>query len=172
MKPILTESMAKKIFSVLPDTQVLQAYEFMQEKRARHLLVVDKDDQVVGVISDRDLKRALNCRVEKTASLKIITEKFDPTHQVQDFMSWDIFTIDNTSSIREVALHMLDKKISFLVVKNENNLVEGVVTTDDLLWILVKVLDENDTSLIEDIRNKLMTSTLGNIANTLSQAGI
>jgi acetoin utilization protein AcuB len=172
MKPVLTETMAKKIFSVMPDTQISRAYACMQEKRIRHLLVVDKDEHVVGVLSDRDVKKAIHCRVEKTENLKIISEKFDPSSQVQDFMSWDIFTIDSKSSVREVALHMLDKKISCLVVKDENNQVEGVVTTDDLLWILVKMLGEDDATLFDTIRNKLMSSSLGSFANTLSQAGI
>lgn len=172
MRPRIDETMAKKIFSVLPDTPIREAYEYMKEKRVRHLLVIDRDDVVVGVLSDRDLNRAMSTRVEKTDSLKIVAEHFTPEDEVQDYMSWDIKTMNVESSIRKVGLMMLQEKISSVVITDDRMNVRGILTTDDLIWILVKMLDEEETSVVEAFKSEMINSPLGTVVNTLNQAGI
>lgn len=168
----LHDNMAKKIFTVLPDTKVFEAYQYMTEKRVRHLLVVDKDNIVVGMISDRDFHRALNTNIEKTAHLKIIAEHFRPEDEVQDYMNWKISSLATEASLKQVTYKILEEKISSVVVTDTENKVVGIITTDDLMWVLVKLLDEKEHSFLEDLKTDLMNSPLGSIANTLSQSGI
>lgn len=172
MRPRIDEAMAKKIFSVLPDTPIREAYEYMKEKRVRHLLVIDRDDVVMGLLSDRDLNRAMTTRVEKTDSLKIVAEHFNPEDEVQDYMSWDIKTMNVESSIRKVGLMMLQEKISSVVITDDRMNVRGIITTDDLIWILVKMLDEEESSVVEAFKSEMINSPLGTVVNTLNQAGI
>jgi acetoin utilization protein AcuB len=171
-KLTLHDNMAKKIFTVLPDTKVFDAYEFMNEKRVRHLLVVDKDNVVVGVISDRDFQRALTTHIEKTEHLKIIAEHFNPEDEVQDYMNWQISQVSIDLGLKQVAYRILEEKISSVIVTDAGNKVVGILTTDDLIWVLVKLLEEKDHSFIEELKSELMNSPLGSIANTLSQSGI
>lgn len=172
MKYLLHENMAHKIFSVLPDTKVRTAFEFMKEKRIRHLLVVDRERMVVGIISDRDFQRALKTEVETTEHLKIIAEHFDPAEEVQDYMSWEICQVDEDTSLKQVAYILIEKKISSTIVTDLTNRVVGLITTEDLLWVLVHLLEEKDQNFLENLKSKVMSSPLGSIANALSQSGI
>jgi acetoin utilization protein AcuB len=164
--------MAKKIFTVLPDSKVFEAYQFMMEKRVRHLLVVDKDNIVVGMISDRDFQRALTTKVEKTEHLKIVAEHFNPEDEVQDYMSWQIARISDAANLKEAGYKILEEKISSVVICDDSNRVVGILTTDDLIWVLVKLLEEKERSFLEEVKSELMNSPLGAIANSLSQSGI
>jgi acetoin utilization protein AcuB len=171
-KLTLHDNMATKIFTVLPDTKVFNAYEFMTEKRVRHLLVVDRDNVVVGMISDRDFQRALNTNIEKTEHLKIIGEHFNPDDEVQDYMNWQVASLPDEANLKQVAYKILEEKISSVIISDSANKVVGILTTDDLIWVLIKLLDEKEHSFLEEIKGELINSPLGSIANSLSQSGI
>ncbi len=172
MKPKLSENISKKIYSVRPGTSMQEAYQFMKEKRIRHLVVIEEDKSVMGVISDRDFNRALQTHIKKADSIKVVSEHFEPSHKVQDFMSWDIQNVSEDASVKDVALKLLEKKLSSLLVVDKHNTVKGIITTDDLLWILVKLLEGGESHIIEDLKAQIANSPLGFLANSLSQTGI
>ena len=50
--------MAKPVITVQSDASVADAMKLMQENHIRHLIVLDKDLKMVGVLSARDLMKA------------------------------------------------------------------------------------------------------------------
>lgn len=173
MKVRMSEAMSRKVLTVTPEDSIMEAYLSLKENRVRHLVVIDEDDYVVGVISDRDFQRAMVSHVEQAGSMKMVEEYFNPEHQVQDFMSWDVQAILESDSLKHVALRMLEKKISSLVVVNDKDEMVGFITSDDLLWVLVKLIDEqSDDEFLLDLKAQVLNSPLGAIVNSLSQVGI
>jgi CBS domain-containing protein len=169
----LSENMSRKVFSIRPNKPIFQAYEYLRECRVRHLVVVDDFNHVVGVISDRDFQRAMQTRIERSGTVKVIGEDFDPSHVVQDFMSWGVETMIESAGIKQAALKMLESKISSLVIVNGDHQMVGFLTSDDLLWVLVKLMDEKgDSSLLLDLKAQLLNSPLGTLISTISQTGI
>ncbi len=150
----IEQIMTRKLFSVPMGSFISEARLLMTEKRIRHLPVVDELDDVVGLVSDRDL-----------ASLPNAQEI-----PVEWVMSSPVVYTSVNSSIREVALMMLKKKISSVFIIDESEDVKGIVTTDDLLWCLASVLNpENSADQMEKFR---IEETIGSIAQSLSSAGI
>ncbi len=172
MKIQVSETMNKKVFTVSPVMPIYEAYEYLHNCRVRHLVVVDQTNHVVGVISDRDFQRAMRTSIEKAGVVKVIGEHFDPDHQVQDFMSWGLQTLHEAAGLKQAALKMLETKISSLVIVNDENKMVGFMTSDDLLWVLVKLMDERDDDFLLDLKAQILNSPLGSLVNTISQAGI
>jgi len=173
MKIQISENMNKKILTVSPEASIAEAYVHLKECRIRHLVVVSDENQVLGVISDRDFQRAMQSKVEQNGYVKTVEETFNPAHQVQDFMSWGVQTVNEEAGLRQVALKMLEAKISSLVVVNENNQMVGFLTTDDLLWALVRLADDDkDKDFLLDLKAQILNSPLGLIVNSISQLGI
>ena len=52
----VSKYMTRKLIAVQPNTSVKEAFMTMRARRVRHLPVVD-GDRLVGIISDRDLRR-------------------------------------------------------------------------------------------------------------------
>ena len=50
--------MAKPVITVQSNASVTEAIKLMQENHIRHLIVLDKDLKIVGVVSSRDLMKA------------------------------------------------------------------------------------------------------------------
>jgi CBS domain-containing protein len=134
--------MSKGLSRVHADSSLTQCYELMQEKRIRHLPVVDVAGNVLGILSDRDLQRAL-----KRASTRMGPDEgcyeFEEGATAQEYMSWPVQTVDDSTPLQEVARLMLKQKISALLVRNtEGGYIDGILTTDDLLKALVAVLSK------------------------------
>lgn len=173
MKIQVNETMNKRVLTVEPEVSIAEAYSYLRECRVRHLVVVNNIGHVVGVISDRDFQRAMQTRLGAGGPAKNLGEFFISSHQVQDYMSSEIQAIHESAGLRQVALKMLESKISSLVVVNDHNKMVGFITTDDLLWVLVKLTEEDKKDeFLGDLKARIMNSPLGPIINSVSQTGI
>jgi len=53
----LTSIMTRKLITVRPNESVRRAFFLMREQQVRHLLVTEDDGSLIGIVSDRDLRR-------------------------------------------------------------------------------------------------------------------
>ncbi len=102
------------------------AIQLMREKGIRHLPVMEHM-QVVGVLSDRDIKFAMALLGKKGGEIL-----------VREVCSDEIYVVSPRTSVREVAEHMLETKAGSAMVKDGDYLV-GIFTTSDALRALVSM---------------------------------
>lgn len=138
------QAMSSKVVQINWDDTMERAFEIMQEHRLRHLPVVDQEGNLLGIISDRDIQRAMKSglRWESTIQAKVPAfedVEFDPDAKVRHYMSWPVKTVDKKTDLRIVAGTMVSDKISAVLVMDGDQLV-GIVTTEDLLKILMGLL--------------------------------
>ena len=55
----LLKSKAKQLWKILPEASVLDALNLMAEKEIGALMVIDKKDKVVGIMTERDYARKI-----------------------------------------------------------------------------------------------------------------
>lgn len=123
------------------DENMLSAARLMLEKNFKHL-VVTKNGETVGILSDRDVHRAI--KTEKT-NHNTMDMRLSDQLKVKDFMNWPVYTVAEKSSIKFALEQMLLQKVSALVVENDDREVTGIITTDDFLGMLmVKMQREED----------------------------
>jgi len=140
------EIMTKKLITVNLADSVRKAYQIMQDNRIRHLPVVDQCENIVGILSDRDLQRAMKPKKGVSFSDESTIE-FDPKFNAEDFMSWPVKTVSQDTTIYEVTRTMLKEKMSAIVVLGEHCRPRGIVTTDDLLRFLLSLLEKDPPNL-------------------------
>jgi acetoin utilization protein AcuB len=46
------------LVTVSPDTTIIKAKDIIEQKKINHLLVVDENENLLGLISDRDVKQS------------------------------------------------------------------------------------------------------------------
>ena len=134
--------MSKKLFTVGPEDMLDKVFFLFNFESIRHLPVVEKG-KVVGVISDRDLKKILGPRK------KIVTDKVDgtqftvPSRRVRTIMDRGVTTIGPDFQAADAAAIMAKKKIGCLPVVKRDKLV-GMITSTDILRAYVKLAHEVD----------------------------
>jgi acetoin utilization protein AcuB len=117
--------MATDLVTVRPHETARHAYQLMRDHRFRHLPVVE-DGQLVGILSDRDLRPVLLSPGLARA-------------RVRELMSEDLTTVGPDAPLEEAASLLVVKKIGCVPVVDHGRLV-GIVTETDLLAVLVELL--------------------------------
>ncbi len=122
--------MSRDLVTVMPDTTLMEIRSLLHERGFRHLLVVESDETLCGVISDRDVLRALSPFLdtysEKHRDVKTLEQP------ASEIMRSEPITVGPDTAIEEAARLLLDNSISALPVVEGPALV-GIVTTKDLL---------------------------------------
>lgn len=171
MKKILVKDNMSKDVITVPWSEGLQpAYEKMKKAEVRHLVVTDEYGYLRGIISDRDFQRAMHLESDFLYREDGVTG-FDISDIVRDFMSWPAETVSTNTKLKEVAQEMIDNKVSALVITDDALEATGVITHEDLLKVLIKLLDEN-TSLKDRVTEVFYKSPVGEMINMLKDMGI
>lgn len=170
MTMLANQSMTTDLVVVHFSDSLELSYQKMMSAGVRHLPVIDDENRIVGIISDRDFKRAewplLEARDFK--SQKVPT--FKPTSIVADYMNWPVTWADYNTNLVDIAQLMVDQKISSVLIHNESKLV-GIVTHEDLLKALISSLKPSETN-VDRLKQWAYNSPIGQIANSLAQIGI
>jgi acetoin utilization protein AcuB len=140
--------MTRKIIKVRPEMPIQAAYDEMKENAIRHLPVVDQMGKLVGMLSDRDVHRAVHVKMINEVEQEMT---FNPHDTVEDFMSWPVQTVDETTSIETLTQMMIDLKVSAFVVSGPNQYIKGIITTEDLLKYLIELLGHTEHTRTMDI---------------------
>jgi acetoin utilization protein AcuB len=135
-KRVVADIMKSNPVTVTPRNAIRTAINLMREGGYRRLPVVDRG-RLVGIITDRDLRRAAN-------SPFVVREQwydnFILDHiEVGSCMTPNPVTIEPTVPIADAARLMRNHKIGGLPVVTDGQLV-GIVTETDLLDFLIGLL--------------------------------
>jgi CBS domain-containing membrane protein len=122
--------MTPDVLTVRMDDDVLAAQELMYDRNIRHVLVVDDEGALAGLVSDRDLlSRALPSEVD----LPLTTRRdLLGRLKVREVMTADVETIDVDDPVDAAAQLMLERKYGCLPVLEEG-LLAGILTEADFV---------------------------------------
>lgn len=122
--------MSREVRAVTPDTALMEIQELLHQHGFRHLLVVE-GRRLVGVISDRDVLRAvspfLDTQTEEPRDVKTLTRP------AREIMHPDPITVRPGVRIEEAGKLLLEHTISCLPVVNDDGEIIGVITSRDIL---------------------------------------
>lgn len=134
--------MSHRLQTIGPDATMQSASELMKKLSIRHLPVVDLKGEFIGILSDRDVHRAMT-----VINSSIGKETHIQSHKrVADFMASPVHAVHEDESIEKIVRDMLELKVSCFLVKNDDK-ITGIVTSDDFLLYLLEMLGESKNPL-------------------------
>ncbi len=104
---------------ILDDKMAIDAIDIMTEKRLGCVGVINRQNELIGMITDGDLRRKVNT-------------KFDVT-QVSDIMTMNPITIHFGTLAVEAMVLMEHKRINQIFIVNDQNKPIGVIHLHDLI---------------------------------------
>ena len=121
-----------KLITATTDMSVKDAFLTMKRYRVRHLPVVD-GDELVGIISDRDLRRPkwVDATDDWTAYYQI-----DDDTSVKDVMTKNPEVLRAYDRIRKAVTVFREQKYGALPVLNKKGELVGILSAHDLLSAL------------------------------------
>ncbi len=136
--PAVADVMTPNPMTISPSNSLRTAKRLMEEGNFRRLPVVESG-RLVGIITDRDLRLALN-------SPLVLRDKWYDSYlldhmAVEACMTPNPVTITPDAPLDEAIRLIIERKFSGLPVVKEGQVV-GIITVTDLLEYLLHVLSE------------------------------
>jgi acetoin utilization protein AcuB len=134
---LIRDWMTKNVLSVTPDTSMMKASKILKEHDISRLPVVDANNRVVGIVSDRDIKEA---SPSKATSLDVHELYYLLSEiKVKDIMTVDPVCAKPLDTVENAAVLMISKKIGGMPVVDDNNVLQGIITDSDIFEVLITI---------------------------------
>ncbi len=127
--------MTRKVVNVEMDDPIQTISEVFNNFEFHHIPVVE-NWKLVGVISDRDLLKAVNPFLDTSSEKKHGAIALDK--KAHEIMSRNLITVDVETSVEKASDLLLENYISCLPVLSSQGIVEGIVTWKDILMFYSK----------------------------------
>jgi len=151
----------------IPITKIMKPIEFVDKgitpkesakimiQKGISSLAIGENEQVKGIFTKTDLTR-------------FVAENFSGKKKVVDFMTHDYEFTHTAAPLYKVVRKMLEKKISRIIVKNQNEEAVGIISFRDLFRISIELGSEEDYSefnITDNIRHGFLSKEgFGNIS--------
>lgn len=165
---LVEDVMQSGVITITPKTSLPAAVRLMRQRGIRHLPVVD-DDALVGIVSDRDLKRAMASPATSLESheLSYLLDALT----VAEIMTRAVITAGRTFPVEEAARLMVKEKVSALPVTDMGRLV-GIVTETDVLELFVKAMGAGEPSSRIDVLLAEREAPLAGVVHAIEEAHV
>jgi CBS domain-containing protein len=118
---MLLDKKGSEVFTVSPETPVLDALKLMSEKGIGAVLVVEADRHVAGIMSERDYARKV-----------VLKGKTSANTPVSEIMTGQVICVEPSQPIQECMALMVGKHIRHLPVL-ENGKLAGIISIGDVV---------------------------------------
>jgi signal-transduction protein with cAMP-binding, CBS, and nucleotidyltransferase domain len=130
---VIGEIMMNKLETVDESDSAQHAARKMSNSEVSSLLVV-KEGNPVGIITERDLVRRVCARDESSSNVII-----------HNIMSTPLITVDSSYQLHDAANVMIQKKVRHLLVVDEHG-AKGIVSTSDFANYLKQNIDMDEVN--------------------------
>ncbi len=127
------ECTTHQVVTITPEASAKEAFALLKSMGIRHLVVV-KEGVIVGIVTDRDLRRP---PVADTFKSWDKVYRLSDEFEVEDIMTSPVITIDASADVKEAATIMVQRRIGALPVTDAHHGLAGIITETDLLKALI-----------------------------------
>ena len=135
----VSQSMTRKVITIDSEANIFEAQEKLAENRIRHLPVVDADNRLIGIVTDRDIRSAMPYSLFKDPTSQQERDKLSDL-KIGDIMTADPKTISPGYTIQDALLLIEELRVGALPVVDEQGVLKGIISVRDLLRAFINVL--------------------------------
>ena len=130
----------RKCYTLSEADTVKVASQNLHEKKVGSMPVLNKNNNVIGIISERDLSQF------------IYAERFNSNLPISQIMTKELVTCDLNTSVTELMNEMTEKKIRHILIMEDKKLL-GIVSIGDVVNHLIDKIKEENKSLKDYINS-------------------
>ena len=161
---LMQDWMKQQVLTLGPEASAFEALRLCRERRIRHIPVV-KDERLVGIISDRDLRDASPPLgdPDRVSTMKEI--------RLEDVMTREVITTHPEDTIVHAAREMYERKIESLPVVDEEKLL-GIVTSSEVMRALIAVIGVHEPGHSRIAVQTLKPGDLAEVSGIIQDRGV
>jgi len=163
--------MVRDVVTVHPETDVADAAKLLAEHDVSALPVLDKDGNLVGMLSEADLIHRAEIGTEKhrpwwleaVTGATTLAEEFAKSHgkKVGEIMTTGVISVTEETPLSEIAALFERNRIKRVPVVSRNGKLVGIVSRSNLIQALASVIgrvdqhDETDRQIRLEVLSRL-----------------
>ena len=135
----ISKAMTRNAVTIDPNADILQAWEIMSNNNFRHLPVVDENNFLIGIVSDRDIRSILPSSHLADDNGMEELKRFSGI-KIKDIMTKNPVTISPLFTIQDTLILLEKKRFGAFPVVDEQGILKGIISVRDLLREFIDVL--------------------------------
>ena len=139
MKIKVSNYMSPRVLSIPPTMGIREAFFKMKENAIRHLPIVDENNTLIGIISDRELRRPN--WVDEAQDISHVYY-LDNSMLVSDVMITKVHIVHTYDTLNKAVSLLLDNHIGAAPVLDKTGTLVGMLSSIDLLRALKDSIDQ------------------------------
>ena len=139
MKIKVSNYMSPRVLSIPPTMGIREAFFKMKENAIRHLPIVDENKTLIGIISDRELRRPN--WVDEAQDISHVYY-LDNSMLVSDVMITNVHVVHTYDTLNKAVSLLLDNHIGAAPVLDKTGTLVGMLSSIDLLRALKDSIDQ------------------------------
>ncbi len=168
----ISEHMTPAPITASSDMLLPEARRILNTYHIRHLPVVDRENKLVGIVTDRDLRSAYPSSVSSKHDKIVVFEQVEKT-TVADIMTTTCAALSPDASLDDALLVFDREKIGGIPVLSEEGVVLGVFSVLDLTAAYRKLFGMAEKgSVLIGVEDDGRENILSEIVILLEQVGI
>ena len=137
----IKEVMSPKVICVSEDALMSDVEKKIRDSSIRHLPVVDGNNRLTGLITQRDLYRLQSPRQNENGEWYYDAEAIN-NYILKHVMTKNPYVLGAESSIGEALLAMADRKYGCIPIVDRDGKLCGIITQTDILKIAARIIRE------------------------------
>ena len=167
----VSRSMTRRVITVGPEKTVFEAQDLMAANGIRHLPVIDASRQLIGIVTDRDIRSAVPYHFIKDSCSPELREQICAL-TVKDIMTKDPLSISPTYTIQDALLMIQNSRVGALPVVDDDGKLSGILSVRDLLRAFINVLGIGEPGTLLCILVKEKVGQLKKIVDAITEENI
>ena len=167
----VSRSMTRRVITVGPEATLFEIQDLMAQNGIRHVPVVDEDNKLIGIVSDRDMRSALPFRYLKEGVSPEEKAKLQGL-RAKDIMTRKVFTISPGYTIQDALLMIQNSKVGALPVVDEEGRLKGILSVRDHLRAFINVLGIGQPGTLLCILVEEKVGQLKKIVDAITAMGV
>ncbi len=127
---LVRDLMTERVFTLAPTDNLVALEDLMDSRHVRHVPIVDREGDLVGLVTHRDLSRTVLGRLDDVPMS--VERDLLRTRRVREIMTTEPDTVEPDLALKEAAAILLENKIGCLPVVEGMHLV-GILTEADFV---------------------------------------
>jgi len=162
---LIQDIMRSSTITLKKENTIGEAVTIFRNGEVRHIPIIDDDNHVIGIISDRDVRDALPSTLFPQAISTVLEVP------IEKIMTTNVITCNQNDFVEEVATNFYQYKIGCLPVISNGKLI-GLVTEIDVLHTLVTLTGAYQPSSQIELLVKDQPGILSEVVNVFSNENI
>lgn len=146
---LVKDKMTKNVITITDASSVAKAYNLMKETKHSQLPVINKDEKLVGIITQKLINQVGGSSLSNVEINFLLSDV-----KVRDIMRSGINGIHYNMPIEKASLLMKDYRIGYLPVINDENNCIGIITRSDIFSANLENNGFKNTGLIISFKTK------------------